>query len=101
MSRIGNAPITVPSGVDVSVDGATVSVKGPKGELSTELHDGITASVDEGVVSIDRSSDERSLRALHGLNRSLVTLLHCSTNRRVAYATQASVVIAVITRAFP
>ncbi len=72
MSRIGNAPITVPAGVEISISGATVSVKGPKGELSTELHDGITASLDEGVVSVERSSDERSLRALHGLNRSLV-----------------------------
>ena len=72
MSRIGKSPITLPSGVEVSISGQIVSVKGPKGELSTELHEGLSGSVDEGVVTIARATDERSLRALHGLNRSLV-----------------------------
>ena len=72
MSRIGKSIITVPSGVDVTISGQTIKVKGPKGELTHELHDGLSAKVDDGVLSISRSSDISSLRALHGLNRSLV-----------------------------
>lgn len=72
MSRIGNAPIAVPSGVDVSVTGVAVAVKGPKGELSIDLPPAISASVDDGVVTLARIDDERSSKALHGLNRTLV-----------------------------
>ena len=72
MSRIGNAPITVPSGVDVSVSGQQVTVKGSKGELSIELHDGIGVEVEDGTVTVSRTNDDRSQRALHGLNRSLI-----------------------------
>ncbi|MGH1505730.1 MAG: 50S ribosomal protein L6 [Acidimicrobiales bacterium] len=72
MSRIGNAPITVPSGVDVNVAGANVSVKGPKGELSIELPDAISAEVADGTVQVSRVNDERQSKALHGLNRSLI-----------------------------
>lgn len=72
MSRIGKAPITLPAGVEVSISGPQVSVKGSKGSLSHELPDGITASVEDGIVTIARASDERNIRALHGLSRSLV-----------------------------
>ena len=72
MSRVGNAPITVPSGVDVSISGADVTVKGSKGELNHTLPETITASVDDGVVTLARTDEERSTKALHGLHRSLV-----------------------------
>ena len=72
MSRIGSSPITVPSGVDVSIAGQTVTVKGPKGELTQELPPGITASLDDGVLTVARPDDERQNRALHGLSRSLL-----------------------------
>lgn len=72
MSRIGSSPITVPAGVDVSVNGANVSVKGPKGELNLELPAKISASVDDGVLNVERENDDRPVKALHGLNRSLI-----------------------------
>lgn len=72
MSRIGKAPITVPAGVDVAVDGPTVTVKGPKGSLSHRLPDTITAVVDAGVLTVERADEERETRALHGLSRSLL-----------------------------
>lgn len=72
MSRIGKAPITIPSGVDVKVDGQTVTVKGPKGELSQVLPTPITASVADGIVTVSRPDDHRENRSLHGLSRSLV-----------------------------
>jgi large subunit ribosomal protein L6 len=75
MSRIGKAPITVPSGVDVTVDGRNVTVKGPKGTLSHEVDEPITVSVDDGVLSVQRPDDERESRALHGLSRSLLNNL--------------------------
>jgi large subunit ribosomal protein L6 len=75
MSRIGKAPITVPSGVDVTVDGRKVTVKGPKGTLSHEVDEPITVSLDDGVLSVQRPDDERESRALHGLSRSLLNNL--------------------------
>ncbi|MCB2223136.1 MAG: 50S ribosomal protein L6 [Actinobacteria bacterium] len=72
MSRIGNAPIPVPGGVDVKVDGATVTVKGPKGTLTRTFSDKVAVSVDDGVVTVARSSEDREARALHGLTRSLL-----------------------------
>ncbi len=72
MSRIGKAPITVPSGVEVRIDGSSITVKGPKGELTRELPEQITVSQDEGVLTVERANDERKSRALHGLVRSLV-----------------------------
>jgi len=72
MSRIGNSPIAVPDGVEVKISGDDVQVKGPKGSLSQTLTEGITASVEDGVVSIARDNDERNTRALHGLMRSLI-----------------------------
>lgn len=73
MSRIGNASITVPKGVEVKIDGSQVSVKGPKGQLSIELPGPISATIDENIVSVSRENDERDSKALHGLNRSLIS----------------------------
>ena len=72
MSRIGNAPITVPSGVDVSVSGTDVTVKGSKGELSMTLPGEITASVEDGTVTVVRPDDTSQSKAMHGLARTLV-----------------------------
>jgi len=73
MSRIGKAPITVPGGVDVTINGATVSVKGPKGALSRTLPGAITVRQDDGQLLVERPDDERDNRALHGLSRTLVS----------------------------
>ena len=72
MSRVGNAPITVPSGVDVSIDGATVTVTGSKGTLERELTGGITARLDEGTLVVERPDDSTQSKSMHGLLRSLV-----------------------------
>lgn len=74
MSRIGNAPINVPQGVDVTIDetGNLIIVKGPKGELKQELGDGITVSIEDGVLTIKRSTDSKDHKAKHGLYRSLI-----------------------------
>jgi large subunit ribosomal protein L6 len=76
MSRIGKLPITVPSGVDVTIDGRTVTVKGPKGTLSHTVVEPITVErADDGTVQLSRPDDERRSRAMHGLSRSLVNNL--------------------------
>ena len=72
MSRIGNAPIQVPDGVDVAVTGSTVTVKGPKGELSREVTEGITVTTEDGAIRVARADDETRSKSLHGLYRSLV-----------------------------
>jgi large subunit ribosomal protein L6 len=72
MSRIGRRPIEIPSGVEVKVDGAHVSVKGPKGALSQDMHPAMKITVADGTILVERPSEERLHRALHGLTRSLV-----------------------------
>jgi large subunit ribosomal protein L6 len=73
MSRIGRLPIAVPGGVDVAIDGQTVSVKGPKGELRHTVATPITVERDEdGTLRVQRPNDERQNRALHGLSRTLI-----------------------------
>jgi large subunit ribosomal protein L6 len=72
MSRIGKKPVPVPAGVAVTVDAGTVSVKGPKGELSRTFHDDIGVEVRDGEVVVSRSSDAPRQRALHGLTRALL-----------------------------
>ena len=72
MSRIGKAPITVPSGVDVTIAGRTVTVKGPGGTLSREIPEAISVRQDEGTLVVERPDDARENRSLHGLTRSLV-----------------------------
>jgi large subunit ribosomal protein L6 len=72
MSRIGKAPIAVPGGVDVRIDGSTVTVKGPKGELSRKVADQVSVRQDGDQLLVERADDSREARALHGLTRSLV-----------------------------
>ncbi len=72
MSRIGNAPVLVPSGVDVTVADGTVTVKGPKGSLSRSIPGDITINQADGALTFERPDDERKNKALHGLTRSLV-----------------------------
>ncbi len=72
MSRVGSTPITVPSGVEVTVTDGVVEVNGPKGDLSQTIDPRITVSVDDGVVTLTRSDEERQSRALHGLSRALI-----------------------------
>jgi large subunit ribosomal protein L6 len=72
MSRIGKAPITVPSGVDVTLSGRTISVKGPKGQLSREIPGQITVRQEGDQLLVERPDDARENRAMHGLTRSLV-----------------------------
>ncbi len=72
MSRIGNNPITVPESVQLTVDATTVHVKGPKGELGTELLPGITVAYEGNVLTVSRSNEEKHVKAAHGLIRSLI-----------------------------
>jgi large subunit ribosomal protein L6 len=77
MSRIGKQPITIPSGVEVKVAGATVSIKGPLGKLDWSLAPGITVSVDKDQVVVNRANEDRNVRALHGLVRAeLSNMVH-------------------------
>ena len=72
MSRIGRMPVQVPSGVDVTIDGRHVTVKGPKGTLSVEVSAPIDVQQENGTITVTRPSDEGEIRALHGLSRSLI-----------------------------
>ena len=72
MSRIGNRPIDIPSGVNVDVSGGQLRVKGPKGELAAPIPEGIKASVVDGSLAFERPDDSKPARARHGLARSLV-----------------------------
>ncbi|MDQ3757557.1 MAG: 50S ribosomal protein L6 [Actinomycetota bacterium] len=72
MSRIGRSPIPLPSGVDITIDGRRVAVKGPQGTLARELPGEITVRQEEGTLLVERPDDQRHNRALHGLSRSLV-----------------------------
>ena len=72
MSRIGRMPITIPSGVDVTIDGSYVTVKGPKGTLTHTVVSPITLEAKDGQIEVSRPDDERLSRSLHGLTRTLV-----------------------------
>jgi large subunit ribosomal protein L6 len=72
MSRIGKKPIPVPKNVTATVEGQTVKVKGPKGELERRLHPSMAIALDDGNITVARPSDEPGHRALHGLTRTLV-----------------------------
>ncbi|MEW5702680.1 MAG: 50S ribosomal protein L6 [Candidatus Zixiibacteriota bacterium] len=72
MSRVGKNPIAIPTGVTVTVDGAAVTVKGPKGTLSQSFDPEMTIAVESGCVVVQRPSDHRRHRALHGLTRALI-----------------------------
>ena len=72
MSRIGNKPITVPSGVEVKIDGQKITVKGPKGTLEREVHKNISLEMNENEIKVMRKDDEPANKSLHGLTRSLI-----------------------------
>ena len=72
MSRIGRLPVAIPSGVDIAIEGQTVKVKGPKGELQVIVTEPITVEKTEAGVEVKRPDDERESRSLHGLTRSLI-----------------------------
>jgi large subunit ribosomal protein L6 len=72
MSRVGRSPIEIPKGVTVTVDGRTVKVNGPKGELTTEITGDISVKLEGSVVSVERSSETKETRSLHGTMRALV-----------------------------
>ena len=72
MSRIGNNPIFVPEKAEVKIDGQHISVKGPLGELSREISSDIKVNFEDNTLTFERSSDQKEVRALHGLTRALV-----------------------------
>jgi len=73
MSRIGLKPITIPAGVEITVgDDNTITVKGPKGELSNKIHESLSVSIEDGILKVSRPNDSRTERAQHGLARALV-----------------------------
>ena len=73
MSRIGKAPITIPSGVEVKMDGTTIHVKGSKGELKQEIDSCISVKIEDNVITFARENDHKDQRSMHGLYRSLVS----------------------------
>ncbi|ERI06771.1 50S ribosomal protein L6 [Aneurinibacillus aneurinilyticus] len=72
MSRIGKKPIAIPEGVDVKLDGTVLTVKGPKGTLTRTLHEEVTVKVEGNEISVERPSDHKLHRALHGTTRSII-----------------------------
>jgi large subunit ribosomal protein L6 len=73
MSRIGRAPITIPSGVDITIAGNNVAVQGPKGQLSLDVHPSMSVALDNGVMTVTRPNDSAPNRSLHGLTRTLLS----------------------------
>ena len=73
MSRIGKQPIPVPSGVEVKIEGSTVTIKGPKGELTQAFTDVLAIVMEDGAIVVTRPDDSRTARSLHGLTRTLVS----------------------------
>jgi large subunit ribosomal protein L6 len=72
MSRIGRLPISIPAGVDVTIDGRTLTVKGPKGQLTRELHPDMNVSREDGTIVVSRPTEQKMHKQLHGLTRTLV-----------------------------
>jgi large subunit ribosomal protein L6 len=72
VSRIGKKPITIPQGVQVDIAGSTIKVKGPKGELSRTVHSEMKVAMENQLITVERPSDEKRHRSLHGLTRSLI-----------------------------
>lgn len=73
MSRIGRKPISIPQGVQVDILGNNVKVKGPKGELNQVVHPDMKVSLNNGIITVERPTDEKKHRALHGLTRTLIS----------------------------
>ena len=72
MSRIGKKPIEIPAGVDVQIDGTLITVKGPKGTLSRNVHPNMTVEKDGNTITVSRPNDNKENRSLHGLTRTLI-----------------------------
>ena len=72
MSRIGLKPIEIPDGVEVSLNNNTIKVKGPKGELTKDLHPDMIVKIEDKVITVERPSDQKEHRALHGTTRSII-----------------------------
>lgn len=73
MSRIGKKPVPIPEGVNITIEGSTVTVKGPKGELTRSFDPDMTIKKDDGTLVVERPDDQRHHRALHGLTRALLS----------------------------
>ncbi|WP_102029422.1 50S ribosomal protein L6 [Salirhabdus sp. Marseille-P4669] len=73
MSRIGLKPVEIPEGVEVKLDGTNVTVKGPKGELTRSFHSDMTIKIEDNVLTVERPSDNKTHRALHGTTRSIIS----------------------------
>ena len=72
MSRIGNKPIEIPAGVEVKLEGNVITVKGPKGTMTKEMHKDMKITVDNNVITVERPNDQKENRSLHGLTRTLI-----------------------------
>ncbi|EDS72348.1 50S ribosomal protein L6 [Anaerofustis stercorihominis] len=72
MSRVGNAPVNLPAGVDVKINDNVVTVKGPKGELTQEIDKDIIIEINDNVLEVKRPNDDKKYRSLHGLSRALI-----------------------------
>jgi large subunit ribosomal protein L6 len=72
MSRVGKAPISIPEGIEIKIDGNKVSVKGKLGELSETVHSDLSVKIEDGVLTVERPSETPNHRAMHGLYRSLI-----------------------------
>ena len=72
MSRIGNKPIEIPAGVEVKLEGNVITVKGPKGTMTKEMHQDMKITVDNNVITVERPNDQKENRSLHGLTRTLI-----------------------------
>ncbi|OIJ17152.1 50S ribosomal protein L6 [Anaerobacillus alkalilacustris] len=73
MSRIGNKPVEIPAGVTVTLNNNTITIKGPKGELTREVHPDMTVKVEENTLTVERPSDNKLHRSLHGTTRSIIS----------------------------
>lgn len=80
MSRIGKKPITIPAGVDVKLDGTLITVKGPKGTLSRDIHPNMIVEIDGNVITVSRPNDDKENRSLHGLTRTLISNMVTGVN---------------------
>ena len=80
MSRIGRMPIAIPAGVDVTIDGSTVTVKGPKGTLTRTVHSNMIVEKDGATVAVSRPNDDKMNRSLHGLTRTLIANMVTGVN---------------------
>ena len=82
MSRIGNAPVVIPAGVEVKLDGSLVKVKGPHGELEYTFNENIGISMEDGVVKVERPNNSKVNRSLHGTTRALIQNMVTGVNSK-------------------